>query len=87
VVGRTLAHGKGAPRSHQARHKSWGGRIAFIRQEDGGGAFRLYVLNLRTRRVTPLTPDERYVSSPSWKTVTHETLADELAIPSPIAVR
>jgi Tol biopolymer transport system component len=44
-----------------------GRRIAFIRQEDGGGAFRLYVLNLRTRRVTPLTPDERYVSSPSWR--------------------
>jgi Tol biopolymer transport system component len=42
-------------------------RIAFVRQEDSGGAFRLYVLNLRARRETPLTPDERYVSGPSWR--------------------
>jgi Tol biopolymer transport system component len=42
-------------------------RIAFLRQEEGGGAIRLYVLDLRTGEVTPLTPDQRWVWSPSWR--------------------
>jgi Tol biopolymer transport system component len=44
-----------------------GHRIAFLRQEEGGGAIRLYVLDLRTGEVTPLTPDQRWVGGPSWR--------------------
>jgi TolB protein len=44
-----------------------GRRIAFLRQEDGGAAIRLYVLDLATGRVSPLTPGERWVSYPRWR--------------------
>jgi TolB protein len=44
-----------------------GRRIAFIRQEEGGGALRLYVLHVASGRVTPLTPDQRWVGRPSWR--------------------
>jgi dipeptidyl aminopeptidase/acylaminoacyl peptidase len=44
-----------------------GTQIAFIRQEDGGGAFRLYVVDLATGVTRGLTPDLRYVSSPTWR--------------------
>jgi Tol biopolymer transport system component len=44
-----------------------GRRIVFVRQEEGGGAFRLYVLHVASGRVTPLTPDQRWVSNPSWR--------------------
>jgi TolB protein len=44
-----------------------GRRIGFLRQEDGGGAIRLYVLDLATGHVSPLTPGERWVSYPRWR--------------------
>jgi TolB protein len=44
-----------------------GRRIAFLRQEDGGAAVRLYVLDLATGGVSPLTPGERWVSYPRWR--------------------
>lgn len=44
-----------------------GRRIVFVRQEEGGGALRLYVLHVASGRVTPLTPDQRWVGSPSWR--------------------
>jgi TolB protein len=44
-----------------------GRRIVFVRQEEGGGAERLYMLHIESGRVTPLTPDQRWVGSPSWR--------------------
>jgi Tol biopolymer transport system component len=44
-----------------------GEHIAFLRQEDGGGAVRLYRLDLATGRVTGLTPQLDWVSDPSWR--------------------
>ena len=44
-----------------------GRRIVFVRQEEGGGALRLYVLHIASGRVTLLTPDHRWVGSPSWR--------------------
>jgi Tol biopolymer transport system component len=44
-----------------------GRRIVFVRQEDGGGALRLYMLHIASGRVTPLTPDQRWVGRPSWR--------------------
>ena len=44
-----------------------GRRIAFVRQEEGGGALRLYVLHVASGRTTPLTPDQRWVGGPSWR--------------------
>ena len=49
---------------------SWspdGEQIAFIRQEDGGGATRLYVVDVATGVTRGLTPDLRYVDSPTWR--------------------
>jgi TolB protein len=46
---------------------SGGGRIAFTRQEDGGGATRIYVVDLKTRRVRGLTPNIRWAGGPSWR--------------------
>ena len=44
-----------------------GRRIAFTRQEDGGGATRIYVMDLRTGRVRGLTPNLRWAGGPSWR--------------------
>jgi TolB protein len=44
-----------------------GRRIAFTRQEAGGGATRIYEVDLRTGRVHSLTPDLRYAGSPSYR--------------------
>jgi Tol biopolymer transport system component len=51
---------------------SWapdGAHLAFVRQEEGGGATRLYVLNLVTGRVLPVTPDVQWASWPAWRPV------------------
>ncbi|MEP6758203.1 MAG: hypothetical protein ABJB55_03315 [Actinomycetota bacterium] len=44
-----------------------GTQIAFIRQEDGGGATRLYVVDVATGAVRGLTPGLRHVGSPTWR--------------------
>jgi TolB protein len=44
-----------------------GSELVFVRQEDGGGARRLYVLELSTRAVRALTPGIRWASSPDWR--------------------
>jgi Tol biopolymer transport system component len=44
-----------------------GRHIAFTRQEDGGGATRIYVVDLRTNQVNGLTPMLRHASAPSWR--------------------
>jgi Tol biopolymer transport system component len=44
-----------------------GEHIAFLRQEAGGGAVRLYRLDLATSRVTRLTPQLHWVGDPSWR--------------------
>jgi dipeptidyl aminopeptidase/acylaminoacyl peptidase len=43
------------------------GDLVFVRQEDGGGARRLYVVQVATGSVRPLTPGVRWASSPSWR--------------------
>ena len=52
---------------------SWspdGLHIAFVRQEDGGAARRLYVLDLGTGRTRPLTPGAAGVDTPAWRPAT-----------------
>jgi Tol biopolymer transport system component len=44
-----------------------GKQIAFIRQEDGGGATRLYVVDVATGVTRGLTPHLQYVDSPTWR--------------------
>ena len=44
-----------------------GRRIVFTRQEDGGGATRIYVVDLHTGRVRGLTPNLQWAGSPSWR--------------------
>jgi Tol biopolymer transport system component len=44
-----------------------GTQIAFIRQEDGGGSMRLYVVDLATGATRGLTPDLRHVFDPTWR--------------------
>ena len=44
-----------------------GTRIAFIRQEANGGTFHLYVIDLRTRQLAALAPNEPFASTPSWR--------------------
>lgn len=44
-----------------------GSELVFVRQEDGGGATRLDVLELSTGAVTPVTPGVRWASSPDWR--------------------
>jgi len=44
-----------------------GHRIAFTRQEAGGGATRIYVMDLRTGRIRGLTPNLQWASGPSWR--------------------
>ncbi len=41
--------------------------IAFLRQEEGGAAIRLYVLDVGTGHVTPVTPGQRWISYPRWR--------------------
>ena len=41
--------------------------LVFVRQEDGGAARRLYVLDLSTDAVRPVTPGIRWVGSPDWR--------------------
>jgi TolB protein len=44
-----------------------GRRIAFTRQEDGGGATRIYVVDLHTGHVHALTPHLRWAGNPAWR--------------------
>jgi Tol biopolymer transport system component len=44
-----------------------GSELVFVRQEDGGGARRLYVLELSTGTVRPVTPGVRWGGSPDWR--------------------
>jgi Tol biopolymer transport system component len=44
-----------------------GSDLVFVRQEDGGGARRLYVLPFSTGVVRPLTPGIRLAGSPDWR--------------------
>jgi Tol biopolymer transport system component len=49
---------------------SWsptGNRLVFVRQEDGGRATHLYVVELPTAKLTLLTPRIRWASSPDWR--------------------
>jgi Tol biopolymer transport system component len=41
--------------------------LVFVQQEDGGGARRLYILNLATDAVRRLTPNVRWAGSPDWR--------------------
>ena len=41
--------------------------LVFVRQEDGGAARHLYVLDLSTGAVRPLAPDVRWAGSPDWR--------------------
>jgi Tol biopolymer transport system component len=41
--------------------------LVFVRQEDGGDARRLYVLELSTGAVRPVTPGVRWAGSPDWR--------------------
>jgi TolB protein len=41
--------------------------LVFVRQEEGGAARRLYVMELATGAVEPLTPKVRWASSPAWR--------------------
>jgi TolB protein len=44
-----------------------GRQIAFTRQEAGGGATRIYVMDLGTGRVRGLTPDLQWAGGASWR--------------------
>ncbi len=44
-----------------------GSSLVFVQQENGGGARRLYVLELATGAVRPLTPASRWAGSPDWR--------------------
>lgn len=44
-----------------------GSDLVFVQQENGGGARRLYILELATGAVRPLTPDIRWAGSPDWR--------------------
>jgi Tol biopolymer transport system component len=44
-----------------------GSALVFVQQEDGGGARRLYILDLVTDQVKPLTPGIRWAGSPDWR--------------------
>ena len=44
-----------------------GSELVFVRQEDGGGATRLYALRLSTGAVRRVTPGVRWASSPDWR--------------------
>jgi len=44
-----------------------GSELVFVRQEDGGAATRLYVLQLSTGAVTRITPGVRWAGSPDWR--------------------
>ena len=41
--------------------------LVFVQQENGGAARRLYILELPTGAVRPLTPDVRWAGSPDWR--------------------
>jgi dipeptidyl aminopeptidase/acylaminoacyl peptidase len=41
--------------------------LVFVQQENGGAARRLYILELATGAVRPLTPDVRWAGSPDWR--------------------
>jgi len=43
------------------------GALVFVRQEDGGRARRLYILELATGAVRSLTPEIRWAGSPDWR--------------------
>ncbi len=44
-----------------------GSDLVFVSQEEGGRARRLYVLELATGAVRPLTPQVRWAGSPDWR--------------------
>jgi Tol biopolymer transport system component len=44
-----------------------GQHIAFVRQEHGGSAFHLYVLNVATGDATRIAPSIRSAGAPSWR--------------------
>jgi Tol biopolymer transport system component len=44
-----------------------GSDLVFVRQEDGGGATRLYVLELATGAVRAVTPGVCWAGSPDWR--------------------
>jgi len=44
-----------------------GRRLAFLRQEDGGGAIRVYVVDVDGTNLASLTPDQRWASFPQWR--------------------
>jgi Tol biopolymer transport system component len=46
-----------------------GNQLVFVRQEEGGAARRLYVVDLATQRVRALTPEVRWAHWPSWRPV------------------
>jgi TolB protein len=49
---------------------SWspdGSALVFVQQEDDGAARRLYILDLATDQVKPLTPRIRWAGSPDWR--------------------
>jgi Tol biopolymer transport system component len=49
---------------------SWapdGTELVFVRQEDGGGARRLYVLHVTTGKIVPLTQGVQSATWPSWR--------------------
>jgi Tol biopolymer transport system component len=53
---------------------SWapdGSRLVFARWEQGGAARRLYILDLGTGEVLPLTPNLRWASWPGWRPAGH----------------
>lgn len=41
--------------------------LVFVRQEDGGAARRLYILNLATDAMRPLTPNVQWAGRPDWR--------------------
>jgi Tol biopolymer transport system component len=44
-----------------------GRELVFVRQENGGAARRLYILNLSTHALRPVTPKSRWADSPDWR--------------------
>jgi TolB protein len=44
-----------------------GSKLVFVQQENGGAARRLYILELATGAVSPLTPSIQWAASPDWR--------------------
>jgi TolB protein len=44
-----------------------GSDLVFVQQENGGAARRLYILQLASGAVRPLTPDVQWADSPDWR--------------------